>query len=191
VRSPQAKTLGKIYYECKRTKNYDKNWIAKMREDNIKENADILILVTDIMPENEPNFFCKDGVWICNFKELRGIVLTLRYSLEKVSEIAITNHGRETKMELLYSFLTSNEFKNQFSAILEGFRDLKKGYDDERLKMMKIWKQREKQLDNILINATEFYGSLKGIAGASIPNMPMLEHDEDAEIELLESGDED
>jgi len=78
-------------------------------------------------------------------------------------------------MEMLYSYLTSLEFKGQFEAIIEGFRGLQDGYLDEKLKMQKIWKEREKQLEKILSNAVSFYGSLKGIAGASIPDIKMLE----------------
>jgi hypothetical protein len=81
-------------------------------------------------------------------------------------------------MEMLYRYLTSQGFKGQFEAIIEGFKALQDSYQDERLKMQKIWKEREKQLEKILTNAVNFYGSLKGIAGASIPDIPMLEGSE-------------
>ena len=42
--------------------------------------------------------------------------------------------------------------------------------------MQKIWKEREKQLEKILTNAVNFYGSLRGIAGSSIPEIKMLEN---------------
>jgi len=48
--------------------------------------------------------------------------------------------------------------------------------------MEKIWKEREKQLDKVLINTSGLYGSIKGIAGASIQDIPMLEASEE-EIE--------
>lgn len=76
---------------------------------------------------------------------------------------------------MLYNYLTSQEFKGQFEAILEGFRALQDGYNDEKLKMQKIWKEREKQLEKILCNTVGFYGAIKGIAGSSIPQIKMLE----------------
>jgi hypothetical protein len=54
--------------------------------------------------------------------------------------------------------------------------------------MEKIWKEREKQLDRVLISTSGMYGSIKGIAGASIGNIPLLEDgndDEDEEIPKL------
>ena len=78
-------------------------------------------------------------------------------------------------MEMLYNYLTSQEFRGHFEAIIEGFKGLQDNYHDERLKMQKIWKEREKQLEKILANTVNFYGSLKGIVGSSIPEIKMLE----------------
>jgi len=41
--------------------------------------------------------------------------------------------------------------------------------------MEKIWKTREKQLEKILLNTNGFLGSIKGIAGSSLAEIPMIE----------------
>ncbi|HOQ48881.1 MAG TPA: DUF2130 domain-containing protein, partial [Candidatus Kapabacteria bacterium] len=82
---------------------------------------------------------------------------------------------RESKMELVYNYLTSREFADTFEAIITGFNDLQKSYIDEKNKIMKIWKEREKQLEKILTNAVNLYGSIKGLAGSSIPDIKLLE----------------
>jgi hypothetical protein len=79
------------------------------------------------------------------------------------------------KMQMLYAYLTGNEFKMQLEAIVEGFKTLQDGYNDEKLKMQKIWKEREKQLEKVLLNTVGLYGSIKGIAGSSIPDIKLLE----------------
>jgi len=76
---------------------------------------------------------------------------------------------------MLYDFLTGQEFKGQFEGILEGFKSIQDGYSREKLQMTKIWKEREKQLDRILLNASGFYGSVRGIAGSAMPQVMMLE----------------
>lgn len=78
-------------------------------------------------------------------------------------------------MELLYSYLTGNEFKMQIEAIVEGFTSLRDGITRERTQMEKIWKEREKHIDRVLLNTTGFYGSVKGIAGSAVPAVPLLE----------------
>ncbi len=176
VKTNQGNDCGKIYYESKRTKNFEYGWLQKLRDDNLEVKADVLVIVTEAMPtDNEFKYFYKDGVWVCSFWEIKGFSLVLRQGLLQVQAVTITQQGKDTKMELLYDFLTSQEFRGQFEAIIEGFKSLQDDYSDEKLKMQKIWKEREKQLEKILSNAVNFYGSLKGIAGASIPDIKMLE----------------
>lgn len=180
VKTNQGNECGKIYYESKRTKNFEYGWLQKLRDDNLEAKADVLVIVTEVMPaDTEFKYFYKDGVWICSFSEIKGFSLVLRQGLLQIQAVTITQQGKETKMELLYDFLTSQEFRGQFEAIIEGFKSLQDSYSDEKLKMQKIWKEREKQLEKILSNAVNFYGSLKGIAGASIPDIKMLESGEE------------
>ncbi len=184
VKTNQGSECGKIYYESKRTKNFDYGWLQKLRDDNLDTKSDVLVIVTEVMPgDSEFKYFYKDGVWICSFSEIKGFSLVLRQGLLQIHAITITQQGKETKMELLYDFLTSQEFRGQFEAIIEGFKSLQDSYSDEKLKMQKIWKEREKQLEKILSNAVNFYGSLKGIAGASIPDIKMLESGDDNLLE--------
>ncbi len=175
VRNSTGKECGKIYYESKRTKNFEDKWIPKLKEDNLEVNADILVIVTETMPNKMNSFHLRDGVWICPFHELKPLSMVLRYTLIRLEEVTVVNQGRETKMEMLYSYITSQEFRNQFEAILEGFKSIYDGYTKERLTMEKFWKEREKQLQKVLLNTVQFYGSLKGIGGSSIPDVKMLE----------------
>ena len=45
------------------------------------------------------------------------------------------------------------------------------------MQMEKMWKEREKQLEKVLINTRGLYGSVKGIAGASVGDIPLLDGD--------------
>lgn len=175
VRNRFGAECGKIYYESKRTKNFDANWLKKLREDNQAVKADVLVLVTEAMPASCDGYVFQDGVWICNFWQVRSLSLVLRHGLMDVHARFQVQQGKETKAEMLYEFLTSQEFKGQFEGILEGFKSIQDGYSREKLQMTKIWKEREKQLDRILVNASGFYGSVRGIAGSAMPLVGMLE----------------
>ena len=78
-------------------------------------------------------------------------------------------------MQMLYDYLTSNEFLFQISAIVEGFSSLQDSYVREKRAMERIWKEREKQLEKVLLNTNHFIGSVKGIAGTSIPQLKEIE----------------
>ena len=182
VKTRLGDLCGKICYESKRTKNFENNWLQKLRDDNLEVKADILVIVTEAMPPGQDRFFCKDGVWICSFWEIKGLSMVLRYALMQAHAVSVVQQGKETKMEMIYDYLTGNEFAGQFGAILEGFKALQDNFATEKLRMEKIWKEREKQLEKVLANAARFYGSIKGIAGQAIPNIKMLEGD----VPLLE-----
>ena len=52
---------------------------------------------------------------------------------------------------------------------------MKQGIMRKSIQMEKIWKEREKQLEKVLISTSGMYGSVKGIAGASIGDIPLLD----------------
>ncbi|GHV21067.1 hypothetical protein FACS189494_05900 [Spirochaetia bacterium] len=177
VRNNIGAEVGIIVYESKRTKTFGKDWISKLQSDGDLVNADIRVLVTEVLPQGIERVGQIDGVWVCTFNEFKGVALLLRDSLIKISEMADTQTNKGEKMQMLYDYLTGKEFSAQFRVIIEGFSDLQKSYLDEKNRMEKIWKTREKQLEQILLNANYFLGSIKGIAGASITDLPLIGND--------------
>ncbi len=175
VMTQNGAECGKIYYESKRTKSWSNEWVKKFKQDNINTKADILVLVTDALPKDIQRYGIIDGVWICSFNDVKELSLVLRFGLLKLQAVAITQQGKESKMELLYSYLTSDDFKNTFESILEGFKTLQDSHNTEKLRQQRLWKEREKVLEKILSNSVNFYGSLKGIAGTAISEIPMLD----------------
>lgn len=176
VRTATGAECGKIYYESKRTKTWSNDWVSKFKEDNLKAKADILILVTDALPKGIERYGIIDGVWICKINDVKELSLVLRYGLLKLKAVSLTQQGKETKMEQLYKYLTSEEFKNVFESILNGFKAIQESHQSEKLKMQRMWKEREKVLEQVLANSVDFYGSIKGIAGAEIPEVETLQY---------------
>jgi len=79
---------------------------------------------------------------------------------------------------MLYDYLTSKTFTMQVEAIVEGFSQMKIDLDSEKRVMQSIWKKREYQIEKVLTNTSEMYGSVKGIAGIAIPDVKALEFPE-------------
>ena len=174
VRNKIGIDCGIILFESKRTKSFSHDWISKLKADAISAKADICVIVTETLPEGIDRIGQKDGVWICSFNDFKGLVLVLRDGLLKVSEAFSSQTNKGEKMQMLYDYLTSNEFRLQVGAIIEGFTDLHDSYVQEKRAMERIWKQREKQLEKVLLNTNHFIGSIKGIAGSSIPELKQI-----------------
>jgi len=78
-------------------------------------------------------------------------------------------------MQLLYDYLTSSEFSEQWKAIREGFSSMRMSIQRERDMMEKLWKTREKQLEKVLLNAAHIKGSMDGISGHDDFNMNLID----------------
>ncbi len=175
VKNNVAQICGKIIYESKRTKAFTNEWIEKLKSDMRAQQADIAVIVTEVLPKDMDTFGMKDGVWICRFSDVKPLAFLLRDSLIKISGAVISQENKGDKMQLLYNYLTGNEFRQNIEAVVEGFVSLKDGITRERIQMEKIWKEREKQLEKVLLNTTQFYGSIKGIAGNAVGDIKLLE----------------
>ena len=175
VHTRESQNCGRIYYESKRTKDFQKSWIEKFKADMREKGADIGVLVTDVMPSDMQRMGLYEGIWICSFEEFKGLSAVLREQIIKIHHAMKSQENKTDKMSLLYGFLTSNEFKMQIEAIVEAFTTMQSDLDSEKRSMQRIWKQREKQIEKVLDNTIGMYGSIKGIAGNSIGNVKALE----------------
>jgi len=173
--NPFGNECGKIIYESKRTSNFSNDWIDKLKADMLLKQADIAVIVTQTLPKDMERFGEKDGVYICTFSEVRSLASVLRTSILKVFQITKNQENKGDKMTLLYDYLTSNEFSDQWRAIREGFMSMRMSIQKERDAMERLWKSREKQLEKVLLNATHIRGSIEGIAGADAVNLELEE----------------
>lgn len=175
VNTQERATCGKIYYESKRTKEFQKSWIEKFKADMREKGADVGVLITTVLPKELDRMGFYDGIWVCTYDEFKGSVALVRNSLIQISLAKLSQEGKSDKMTLLYNYLTSNEFAMQIEAIVEGFSTMQSDLQKEKNAMARIWKQREKQLEKVLDNTIGMYGSIKGIAGNAIGNVKALE----------------
>ena len=184
VHTRTHQNCGTIYYESKRTKSFQPGWIEKFKADIREKNANIGVLVTEVMPPDMERLGLKDGIWICSYDEFKGLCTVLRESIIQLSTAIITQENKGDKMGMLYDFLTSNEFRLQIEAIVEGFTQMKSDLESEQRSMRSIWKKREKQIDKVLLNTTDMYGSIRGIAGNAVQAIALLELPQVDELDL-------
>jgi len=179
VRNNFGQECGKIIYESKRTRDFSDGWIEKLKADMRSQGAAIAVIVTQAMPKDMPCFGERNGVWICSFSEVRALAYVLRDGIIRVFNANRSQDNKGDKMQLLYSYLTSSEFSEQWKAIREGFLAMKQSIQKERDTMERLWKAREKQLEKVLLNAAHVRGSIEGIAGKDAIEVPLLEDEDD------------
>lgn len=166
---------GVIVYESKRTKSFANDWIDKLKQDQVTCKADIAVLVTEVLPNDMDRFGEKEGVWICGFNEVKSLSFVLRHMLIKTSSVKLAQENKGDKMELLYHYLTSNEFVQNIKRIVENYDGMIGQLNSEKKAMHKIWAIREKQIWVVQENVSALFGSIKGIAGNSLDTADILE----------------
>ncbi len=180
IRNQFGQECGKIIYESKRTKDFSLEWIEKLKKDMRSMGVDVAVIVTQCYPKGMDCFGEKDGVWICSFDEVKAVSYILRDGIVKLFSAAKSQENRGDKMHMLYDYLTSTEFSEQWKAIREGFMSMKLSIQRERDAMEKLWKAREKQLEKVMLNAAHIRGSIEGIAGTDSIQLSLTDDDEDA-----------
>jgi hypothetical protein len=172
---------GTIIWESKRTKTWNDNWLAKLRDDQRTIKAEIALIVTSALPKGIDTFDIIENVWVADPRFAIPLAIALRPSLIDVAGSRLAQEGQQTKMELVYRYLTGQHFRHRIDAILEKFNDMRDDLDRERKVMTKLWAKREEQLNGVLDSTAGLYGDLQGIAGRAMPEIEgldvlMIEH---------------
>jgi len=175
VVNAQQIQCGTIVFESKRTKNFDQKWIDKLKQDQMRVKGDIAVLVTETLPNDWERFDFKDGVWICHFNEVKSLTKVLREVLIKAQTVAAVQVNKGDKMELLYNYLTSNDFTQKIKRIIETYDTMSTQLNSEKKAMNRMWATREKQIWLVQENLSALFGDIKGIAGNAIDSGNLLE----------------
>jgi len=181
VNTRSRQNCGTIYYESKRTKDFQPGWIEKFKNDIRERGANLAVLVTEAMPQGMDRMGLKDGIWVCTYEEFKGLCVVLRETIIQISDAIGSQENKGEKMHMLYDYLTSNEFKLQIEGIVEGFTLMKMDLESEKRSITGHWKKREKQIEKVLLNTNFMYNSIRGIAGTALQPIKALEMPEVSE----------
>lgn len=174
VRDASGTVCGIILWESKRTKNWSDGWLPKLRDDQRAAKAQIAILVSLELPKDVSTFRHIDGVWVSSVACAISLTHALRAGMLEVGAAKRALDGRHDKMEVLYKYLSGQEFRHRVEGIVEAFVTLREELETEKRATQLRWAKREKQLDRAVAQTTGMYGDLSGIIGASLPAIKSL-----------------
>ena len=174
VIGPSGKA-GSILWESKRTKNWTAGWLAKLRDDQRASGCEIAVITSHALPEGVDSFGIVEGIWVCSPRYAVPLATSLRQGLIDVAGAKGRAMGQETKMEMIYDYLTGTQFKQRVDAIVERFEDMQDNLRKERVFIEKQWALRAKQIDLVIASTVGMHGDLQGIAGRSMPEIESVE----------------
>lgn len=175
VKTKTQKTIGKIVWEIKRTKNFNEDWIPKLKDDVMRVGGNIGIIVTQTMPSDIEYFGYKDGVWVCDFFHYIPLAHIIRVNIFEIQRVKDLNQDRDSKSNALYEYITSDQFRNRVISLLETYKQLSESLDREKKAFQKIWAEREKQIEKLYTNTIKVIGNMEGIVGPNFPKITSLD----------------
>jgi hypothetical protein len=175
VNGPQGQLCGTILWESKRTKNWSDSWLPKLRDDQRAAKAEVALIVSHVLPKGVEAFDFIDGVWVTESRCAIPVAMALRQSLIELSAVRHAGEGQQTKMEMVYKYLTGSRFRHRIEAIVEKFSDMQADLDRERKTMTRLWAKREEQIRGVIESTAGMYGDLQGIAGKTLQEIEGLD----------------
>jgi hypothetical protein len=160
---------GSIYWESKRTKRFQPGWLQKLRQDQQEKKADIAALVSFELPDDVNEFNIIEGIVVLHPRVLEPVATLMRQYLLNIARQRLTLEQRETKIQQLYSYMTSNNFLQRVGAIVEAETRLAALNDKERKAHERVWAARDQLHQNIGRNVAQLYGDVEGIVGSLPP----------------------
>lgn len=159
---------GTILWESKRTKNWSDGWLAKLKEDQRAAKAELAVIVSHTLPKDFDTFDFVDGVWVTSPRYVVPVAIALRQTLIELFAARQASEGQQTRMEMIYPYLTGPRFRHRIQAIVEKFADMQEDLDRERKTMTKLWAKRQEQIRCVVESTAGMYGDMQGIAGKTL-----------------------
>lgn len=176
---------GKILWELKNTKSWDKDWIPKLKANQRELHADMAIIVSEILPQGVHISGYREGVWITERNFALCIASVLRANVIQAHFIRQSVKGKNEKMEILYGYLSGTEFKHRVEAIIEAFTNMQDEIEKEKRYFMNKWSRDEKNIRMVIDNTFGMHGDLKAIVGGALPQIKGLE---ESDVEVVPDG---
>lgn len=185
VKSKKGMPCGKILWECKRTNLFKNDFISKLKEDMLREEAQFGIIVTTTLPKQAVNGMAQiDGIWVCSQSFVESLGLILRESLISVAREKWINKNKGNKGDQLIAYFSSTQFAQQVREHAEALHLQRAQINKERTVYTKMWTDREIQIDRQTKSIAKILSSIHGFVGSGMQQI------ETFELLSLEEGEE-
>ncbi len=180
VKTQRGTDCGMILWERKRTKSWTEDWIKKLKEDVMRDKAQIAVIITEVLPKDfKKQIGERNGIWITTTAFVEPLAKLLRKALYDVAKEKSVKLNKQTKAEEIYDFVTGNEFTTQVERMVGIYIEMNEQISKERASAERQWKLREMQVQRLVTGVSGIYGSMQGIAGSALPQISKLQLNEE------------
>ncbi|MEK9178541.1 MAG: DUF2130 domain-containing protein [Patescibacteria group bacterium] len=182
VRNKFGKTAGIILWETKRQKAWNKNWLAKLKEDMRKISASDCILVSDILPSTVKSYDRLDNVWVTSYEYAIKLSTVLRIGILNVAIARAGASHTDDNLRRFYAIVNSDKFRHTLEARKEIIAVMEKDLEADKTSTDRKWRRQEAIIEKLKSNHRDLYGMLED-------HIPSLKSLSDSDMFELESGE--
>ena len=118
-------------------------------------------------------------MFVCGFNEYTILVQALRKSLMDVAKATASEEAREGKAQVMFDFLTSQEFANIIEQMISPIFRMNEQLQKEKRSITRLWKERETLIEGSIAGTENLYMKIQGIAQVNLPSVKGLDAIED------------
>jgi hypothetical protein len=186
VRNKHGNNAGIILWEAKRTKAWQKDWPAKLKEDMRNINASDCVLVTNVLPPQVRIYDRFENIWVTSYEYAIKLASVIRFGILNVAIARSSASHTDEQLKELYSIITSDSFRQMFEARDEIINALKIELEADKRSAEKRWKRQGAYIEKLDRNNSRLYGELQ----AHIPALKPLKEPNMLELEDGSDSDE-
>lgn len=175
VKASADAIAGTILWERKRAQNWTADWLTKAKQDMQKEKADLVVIVSEVVPKGVELFDCCEDVWVVHPSCVVSVAKALRAGILDTANARRTAEGLKTNAERAFAYLLGPDFARRLKGIAEPFVALQSDLESERRTMTQRWARRQKQIDRVLEAAFGMRGDIEALAGSDLPELEAIE----------------
>lgn len=166
----QKREIGKIVYECKKVKNFDKKFIVQAKNAKKLREADFAILITNAFPSKKQFYFIEKDVIVISPINFEPITYTIRESLVRIAILKLSNEAKEKAVQQIYEYLSGSEYQNRINEISQETLDLRNELVKEMNAHKNFWLKRYNSYKNIFNDVNSIDYRLKGLLQNRVTN---------------------
>lgn len=175
----EDKKIGKIIYECKKTKEFKNIFIEQIRKDKNRVIADYGIIVTWATKENNQNFWIDGDIIVVDPYGVLDIAIFLRETLLQMYSLKLSKTEFENKGRAIIGFMQSEEFRTQIQNSIAKSREAYEFLKKEITTHVNVWHKRAEIYESIhkstnIIQNTIKYILLRGRVPENLPKIEEL-----------------
>ncbi len=149
----KGESCGRIIVDAKNRQSWQNVFVTKLRQDQVEAGAEHAILATTVFPAGKREMCIETGVIVIAPPRVVHIVQLLRQAMITMHVKGLSMKQRATKMSLLYSLITSEQYVAKFHEASRLTQDMLELEVQEKTAHDNVWKKRGtlvKRMHNVL-----------------------------------------